>query len=81
MNKLWDKHNDWSLNKTIEAFETGEDLVLDQKLVKYDCWGTMAHAKGLYKIGILSEEDIKVLSAGLKEILNKERQGKFELKP
>lgn len=79
MNKLWDKHTDWSLNTTIEAFETGDDLLLDQKLVRYDCFGTIAHAMGLQKIGILTIKELNTIQMGLKEILILQKKGKFQL--
>lgn len=81
MNKLWDKNHNWSLNTTIEAFETGEDLLLDQRLVKYDCWGTAAHGVGLQKIGIMSIKELKLLKRGLKEILDLFEKGEFLLEP
>ncbi len=68
MKKLWQKN--WNLDKTIEAFETQVDLVLDQKLVKFDILGSMAHAQGLYKIGLLTDEEIKLLKTGFQEIIN-----------
>lgn len=79
MNKLWQK--DWELNKTIETFETKGDLVLDQKLVKSDVFGSLAHAIGLEKIGILSREELLTLKKGLKEILELNKQYKFILLP
>lgn len=65
--KLWD-NGESKLDPIIEAFETGDDLVLDQKLVKYDVLGSLAHAKGLHKIGILNEKECKQLEKGLSEI-------------
>ncbi len=67
MKKLWEK-NTSKLNKDIEAFETKGDLVLDQKLIKYDVLGSLAHAKGLKKIGILNQEELQQLEKGLNEI-------------
>ena len=41
--KLWEKGT--KLNQQIENFTVGEDYILDQKLVKYDCLASIAHAK------------------------------------
>lgn len=79
MKKLWQK--DYKLNETIETFETKGDLLLDQKLVKSDVIGSLAHAMGLEKIGILSEEELLDLKKGLKEILELNHSGKFILQP
>ncbi len=51
--KLWDKGV--PLNKQIEDFTVWDDTLLDQKLVKYDCLASIAHAKMLAKIGILTD--------------------------
>lgn len=79
MKKLWQKQ--WQLNVVIESFETKEDLVLDQKLVKYDVYCSLAHAKMLQKIGILSIEELEDIQKGLQEILQLEEKGEFVLQP
>ena len=79
MKKLWQKTK-YQLDPIIEAFETKEDLLMDQKLVKYDCLGSLAHAKMLCKIGILSKSELAKLEKGLLEILSLDKQGKFLLK-
>lgn len=72
MKKLWQK-NENKLDPFIEAFETKEDLLMDQKLLPYDIQGSLAHAKMLYKIGILSKSELSKLEKGLVK-------GKFVLK-
>lgn len=76
INKLWEEIE---LDEEIETFETKEDLVLDQKLVKYDVEGSIAHAKMLAKIGILTHEELNKLQKGLLEIVKLDKQKKFEL--
>ncbi len=75
MKKLWQKQ--WKLNEVIEAFETQGDLVLDQKLVPADVYGSIAHAAGLAKIGILSQKEFDIAKKGLIEILSLAKIGKF----
>ena len=53
--KLWEKG--YKLDKLVESFMTGDDPVLDQVLIPYDCMGSMAHAKMLTKIGILTSSE------------------------
>ena len=77
MTKLWQKN--WQLNKLVEAFETGDDLSLDQKLVWADVAGSIAHAKMLQKIGILSEKECSLVIKGLLSIQRLDAQGKFKL--
>ncbi len=77
MKKLWQKQ--WKLNEVIEAFETKGDLVLDQKLVTADVYGSIAHAAGLVKIGILTSKEFEIVKKGLKEIFILNQEGKFIL--
>src|SRR5258708_25235039 len=76
--KLWQKNNQ-KLNTFIESFETKDDLLLDQKLVPFDVQGSLAHAKMLNKIGILTKKELVLLEKGLKEILELNEKGEFIL--
>jgi len=75
--KLWNEKN---LNKEIEDFTVGEDYILDQKLVKYDCIASIAHAKMLGKIGILKKKEVKKLVKELNNIIELDEEGKFRIK-
>lgn len=68
MQKLWQKQ-DTQLNELIEQFETGDDLLFDERLLHYDLYGTAAHAKGLVKLGLLSQAELGEAVAGLKSLL------------
>jgi argininosuccinate lyase len=78
MKKLWQKN--WKFNSFIEAFETKEDLLLDQKLIKADILGSIAHAQMLEKIGILSKTELKKLKEVFLKILELAKKNKFKLK-
>jgi argininosuccinate lyase len=80
MKKLWQK-NTIEMDSFIETFETRDDLLLDQKLVVSDVYGSLAHAKMLKKIGILSSHELTQLVKGLKEILMLTEQNQFILQP
>lgn len=75
--KLWNGHK---LNKEIEDFTVGEDYIFDQKLVKYDCLASVAHAKMLGKIGILKGEEVERLVRELNNIIELDKEGKFKIK-
>lgn len=75
MIKLWGKSK--KLDPTVESFETKEDLYLDKKLIKFDVIASLAHAKMLKKIGILSSKELSELTAGLLEILKLIEAEKF----
>lgn len=67
--KLWEKG--YSLNKEIEEFTVGNDYLLDKKLVKYDCIASIAHAKMLHKVKILTKEELDETISKLNEIIEK----------
>jgi argininosuccinate lyase len=77
--KLWTKNQ--NLNKTIERFTVGDDYILDQKLVKYDCLASIAHAKMLGKIGILKPAETSKIVRELKRIIALDEKGRFKINP
>ncbi len=76
--KLWQKK--YTLNKQIEEFTVGNDYLLDQRLIKYDCAASIAHAKTLKKAGILKEQELKDIVKELNNIIALEKKGKFKIK-
>jgi argininosuccinate lyase len=75
--KLWGKK--YQLNKEIEEFTVGDDFILDQKLIKYDCIASIAHAKMLAKIGVLKNEETQKLIKELNHIIELDAQGEFRI--
>lgn len=73
--KLWDKG--YKIDAFIEQFTVGNDRELDVQLAKYDVKGSVAHAKMLQKIGILSEQELDALLGALNEISNCISEGCF----
>src|SRR3989338_4258887 len=76
--KLWDKGHD--LNKKAEKFTVGDDCLLDQKLLYWDCVASIAHASMLKKIGILTEKEFYEIKKRLLEIIELDKKGKFQIK-
>lgn len=79
MKKLWDKKGGMATNQTVENYTVGVDYLLDLELLPYDVRGTMAHAKMLNKIKILSSSELATLLGGLNEILDLWKAGKFSI--
>ena len=52
MAKLWQKNYD--VDKEIEKFTVGNDFLIDKNLVKYDVYGSIAHATMLNKINMIN---------------------------
>ena len=76
--KIWQKK--YELNKQIETFTVGNDYLIDHKLVKYDCLGSIAHVKMLKKIGILNELEHNKLIMALYEIIKLDGNNAFIIK-
>jgi len=64
--KLWDKGI--SIDKKIEQFTVGNDREIDLHISKYDVQASLAHAKMLQKINIISAEELQQLEKGLQEL-------------
>jgi argininosuccinate lyase len=74
--KLWGGHG---LDPQIERFTVGNDTILDQRLVPYDCLGSMAHARMLGAVGLLEASDVRLLLQGLEEIIALSKNGAFTI--
>mgnify|MGYP000876726070 FL=1 len=77
--KLWQKK--YNLNAVIEKFTVGNDYLLDQELVPFDCQASKAHARMLNKIGILSDSETADLLSGIDQILDLHAKGQFIIRP
>lgn len=70
MTKLWQKEaSNSDIQKKIESFTVGSDKVWDLYLAKSDVIGSLAHAKMLQNIGLLSINELAELEDGLLQIL------------
>jgi len=76
--KLWQEKNNY--NKEILEYTIGNDCLVDQKIIKYDCIASIAHAKMLNKINILSKKEEEKIIKNLKKIKKLNENGKFILK-
>lgn len=75
MTKLWQKG--YQLHEQVERFEAAQNSLLDNRLVRHDVWGSLAHSAMLKRIGILSEEECRTLHTHLREILRLAEEGRF----
>lgn len=79
MTKLWQKG--YSLNEQVERFEAAQNSRLDSRLVRYDVWGSLAHAAMLHRIGILNDSEHQALQAALCTILEMDAHHEFVISP
>lgn len=63
------------------AFSAGNEYLLDQRLVPYDCEGSKAHVRTLQKAGLLAADEAEALIGGLERIQELHRRGEFRIRP
>lgn len=75
--KLWQTSS--FINPIVEKFTVGDDYVLDTRLISYDIIGSLAHAKMLESIGVISSRELLDLEKGLNEILVLSNKWEFQI--
>lgn len=66
--KLWSKDNT-DTSKQVEKFTVGKDKEFDLQLAPFDVMGSMAHARMLASVGLLTNDELSELNTELKNIL------------
>ena len=77
MSTLWSKGT--QATDLVEEFTVGNDRILDMRLARYDVKGSMAHIRMLESIGLLSADELEILTEALEAILNEIEDGTFVL--
>src|SRR5258708_26622046 len=77
MTKLWQKG--YRLHEQVERFEAAQNSLLDNRLIRHDVWGSLAHSAMLNKIGILSDAETALLHQHLRDILTLAEEGNFSV--
>ena len=77
MATLWSKGT--KASDIVEDFTVGNDRKLDMALARYDVIGSKAHISMLESIGLLTADELKVLSEALDGILAEIEAGDFVL--
>ena len=75
--KLWSKNDE--LDKIIEKFTVGKDRYYDMFLAKYDIVASIAHAKMLKKINLISSAEKNLLVKELNKINKLIHENKFKI--
>jgi argininosuccinate lyase len=78
--KLWDKKGS-DLNERIERFTVGRDPEFDMVLAKYDVQGSMAHAKMLESVKMLTADEARTIQNELENIAAEIKKGVFRIEP
>lgn len=77
LNKIWKKETD--NDQKVDRFTVGDDRELDGVMAEWDVIGSMAHCIMLEKVGLLEQKELKIIIAGLKEILQEIEEGNFKI--
>jgi argininosuccinate lyase len=75
--KLWQKDKD-SL-KEVSQFTVGNDRAMDLYLASFDVLGSLAHIQMLESVGLLTKDELSVLSKELKVIYSEIERGNFAI--
>ncbi len=75
--KLWQKNTE-SL-KEVEKFTVGKDREFDLQLAPFDVLGSIAHAKMLTEVELLTKEEVTQLVTELKNIYNSIHNSQFSI--
>lgn len=75
-NKLWGGRFTESTDAFVQAFTASVNF--DQRLAPYDIQGSVAHAKMLTHVGILTQQECQQIEEGLADILTCIEAGEFE---
>ena len=76
---LWQPDEGAPVDEIIMRFLAGEDVLLDRELFPFDIRATVAHVRGLARIGILAEAESGRLVDLLEELLREFQGGRFVL--
>ena len=74
--KLMRGRFDSDTNATVEAFSASEHF--DRRLAHYDIAGSMAHARMLNAVGVISDTDCEAIMSGLEAITLEINEDRFE---
>ena len=79
MAKLWDKGV--TADSLVEKFTVGNDRLLDERMAECDVRGSIAHITMLESIGLLTSEELQILTGELENLLLIIKDGKFRIEP
>lgn len=78
--KIWFKDKAVALNRTVEEYNAGEDVLYDQEMIPDDVWCSRAYARLLQKHDLLTADELAQLEEGLDDILVLYEKGEFVLR-
>lgn len=77
--KLWEKNV--TVNTDVETYTVGRDREMDMYLARFDVLGSLAHITMLQSVGLLTKEELDILTAELRDIYTIIEKGDFAIEP
>jgi len=78
-NKSWGGRFSEAMDAAVEAFNAS--VQFDRRMYDQDIRGSIAHAKMLARAGVLSDEDLEAIVAGLDQVREEIERGEFTWSP
>ncbi len=78
MSKIWDKTNT-KLNSLVEDYTVGNDHIVDLEFMIFDIQASLAHAKGLKSIEILTAEELAQIEGALAKLAELAKTNKVQI--
>ena len=78
VDKVWSGRFSVPIADSVKRYTSS--VFFDQRLAEFDIQGSVAHARMLNHVGLLSPTDLSAIESGLAQILAEIRSGKFEWK-
>jgi argininosuccinate lyase len=75
--RLWDKG--YASDAEMMRYTARDDWRLDQRLLAYDLRATLAHVRGLARIGVLAEDELRSLERELERLTAENARGELVL--
>lgn len=74
---IWDRGD--AIDPEMLAFTIGDDPAMDRRLVEHDLRGSIAHAQGLAKVGLITAGDLAAIEKGLAGLLAAHRAREWDV--
>jgi argininosuccinate lyase len=72
---IWDRGE--AIDPEMLAFTVGDDWLQDRRLVEVDLRGSLAHARGLARVGLITQVDLAAIERGLTQLLEAFGRGEW----
>lgn len=76
---VWDRGD--AIDESMLRFTIGDDPIQDRRLIVHDLRGSIAHARGLARVGLISQADCDSLVSGLERLASAHQRGEWTVEP